>query len=361
MCRFDIQILVFFLQNLWTFLNNLIWNIIAVSATSAGANIIYEAYLLKISSFWNAYTNFPSIVHFFINFYLIFIFIIVRLNFLAFTFFAKIQVNIIFKIFDILYFFSIQKNWNSLRRASSKVIYSFLKQTINILINFFHSKFLQVRLKQYLCVIRGIRWIITDFWLAYYTHIVFKLLFVKLFVLHISAFNFELFWEDIGQLCPISVSSSCNFLDWVIIITWSQEVSKNQFWNINIFFLMHSYRNTFAVIPYFDSTFFLIDGNFYLRDTFYVSLNVVCRIYNNLVKYFEETRNKCYVFLNHFWRIWILIIYYPHLLSLRIYWANICIGTQKNVLKLSFFLVSLFNIFRHISFWNIWNWRFYKY
>jgi len=107
---------------------------------------------------------------------------------------------------------------------------------------------------------------------------------------------------------------------------------------------MHDHWHPFTIVPYFNDTFSLINMDFDLSDPFWISLNVVSRIYNNFIEYFVNAWNVWYLFLDHFglWAAW--IIDNPHLLALWIGGANVTIRAQQNMLKLRLLLVDAFNI-----------------
>lgn len=64
----------------------------------------------------------------------------------------------------------------------------------------------------------------------------------------VSGFNGELSGKDVGQLSSISISTSSSFFLRVIIVTASQEMSKNHLGDVNTFLLMDFNRYAVPIV-----------------------------------------------------------------------------------------------------------------
>ena len=93
---FDVQIFVFFGEDIHTLLNYLITYVLTMSASSYCTDVVYKAYLLERTSVLETHTDFPSFIAFLVNID----------NFFS----LKIHIDIRLKRFDTLNLFAVQVN-----------------------------------------------------------------------------------------------------------------------------------------------------------------------------------------------------------------------------------------------------------
>ncbi|KAH3663841.1 hypothetical protein OGAPHI_005244 [Ogataea philodendri] len=100
------------------------------------------------------------------------------------------------------------------------------------------------------------------------------------------------------HLGSVTVSSTSDFSLVVIVITRGEQVTKDQLWDINLFFGMDLDRNTSSVISDGDRVILCVDLDVDLLHR-WVSNFVICSIDQNLVKDLEQTRNNVHKLFFH--------------------------------------------------------------
>ena len=75
-------------------------------------------------------------------------------------------------------------------------------------------------------------------------------------------------------------------------------MAKYKFWHIKLFFLVHLYRDTLAIVPNLDPAFLLVDRDLYLTRPS-VSLNVVSCVYYNFVENLVKAGAIGYLLVDH--------------------------------------------------------------
>ncbi len=111
-------------------------------------------------------------------------------------------------------------------------------------------------------------------------------------------------------------------------------MSKNKLGNINFMLFMDLNRNSFPIIKHSNHSIFF-DSNLDFSH-FIISLIIISCINKYLVKYFIESRYKFNFIIDN-----LIIFKDPHCILDGSYWTNISIGSDKNMLYLRYFFVSI--------------------
>lgn len=95
-------------------------------------------------------------------------------------------------------------------------------------------------------------------------------------------------------------------------------MSEYQLWHIHLLLGVHDDWYTLTVVPNFDAALRLINSDFDLRHSSPVSLYIVSRIHDYLIKYLQQPRNIRRLSLHHT-QLFSFIINDPHLLLVALH------------------------------------------
>jgi len=260
--RFNLcQLFVSLCYPLLNFLHNLIDKIVHMCSSFTSTDTIHKGNLSELS-FWNRCHHLPSLI----------------IDFLVsdfdYFFAVKVEVNILHERVDFQLFF-VEKNFDT-RQKARHIIDSLPHQGNNIIVKFFHAESFELWVEGDWSIIFSI--IRLNFSLTMYSHI--SLPDHSKFFPHpaISTLNDKLVRKDIGQFSSISISTSNNFFLIVIVVASCQQVSKDEFRNIDVVLFVNLDWNAFAIIHDTNKPFRRIDHNFELIH-FSVSLIVISCIH----------------------------------------------------------------------------------
>lgn len=119
----------------------------------------------------------------------------------------------------------------------------------------------------------------------------------------ISSLDLEVSGEEIGEFGSVAVSATCHLLLVVMIVRRGEEVSEDEFGNIDSVLLVNLDGYGLSIVG--DRHLFTLDLDFDSTHLL-VSLVVVCCVYQDLIKDLIEARDISDVFLYHG-----LVLHYP--------------------------------------------------
>ncbi len=328
----DIKVFFFLFNFILNFVNDLVKQIVDMSASFWRTNSIHKGNLFELTiSDWN--DDLPSIsVDLAIE------------DFLRWRILVEIHVNVFWEGLDIDFFF-IQGNFD-FRQDACHVMDSFGHKGEDIFIEaIFHVEKFEAGIEgDRNKIFAAVR---CDFGPAMHFHVVIPDHFELFLVFRVSTLNYELFWENVGQLGAITISTTDDSFFIVVVIATCEQMTKDEFWDEYFMLFMDNNWDSFPVVHHSDVTFFLVYFHIELVH-FLIALVVVCSVDENFVKDFVESGCVC-DFLTC--ESGMSFRKDPLLLLTGLNCANIGVRTEKDVFEGGLFLVDFLDclFFLHLS------------
>ena len=293
-----------------------------VRPTLHGANTIHERALLELLRVRHRHAHLPTIALRFVNFRRV-----LRV--------LQIHIDVFREALD-FDLFAVQKDLRVLPDDTCGIVHSLRHQRDGIVFQFSHPELLKVWFKRNSGPVVGFL-TLGNYRFPFLAHVVLKHLLVLSLATTIARFHDELVRENVRQLCAVTVTTAGDFLFVVVVVGRRQKMSKNKLRDVHAFLFVHLHRDPFPAIHDRNRPFLLVDIHsqlFHRR----ISDFIICRVDQNLVEDFIQTRRKRDGFLH---QLVLSGVVHPRRLFRFFARPDVRVRSQQDVFQLCFLLVNV--------------------